>query len=68
MTTTTRVDQYAALFDQDKGLATTWVECKFDGNREAHDRLVITYSPLVRYVVSRMNITCLLYTSPSPRD
>lgn len=57
VTTASLVEKYSALFDQDKGLATTWVECKIDGDREAHDRLVITYSPLVRYVVSRMNIT-----------
>lgn len=57
VTTTSLIKQYAPLFDHDTGLAGTWVECKMEGSKDAHDRLVITYSPLVRYVVSRMNIT-----------
>jgi RNA polymerase sigma factor for flagellar operon FliA len=50
------VDRYAGIFDEDRELAATWVACKTQGDHEAHNRLVVSYAPLVRYVVSRMNI------------
>jgi RNA polymerase sigma factor for flagellar operon FliA len=53
---TTLVDKYSRIFDDDRDLASTWIACKTDGDHGAHDRLVVSYSPLVRYVVSRMNI------------
>ena len=51
------VDRYCALFDDDRELTGRWVACKVHDDAEARSSLVVTYSPLVRYVVSRMNIT-----------
>lgn len=51
------VDRYSPLFDDDRDLAGLWVACKVHGDAEARSALVVTYSPLVRYVVSRMNVT-----------
>jgi RNA polymerase sigma factor for flagellar operon FliA len=47
--------RYVPIFDGDVDLAATWVAAKFDHDHDAHDQLVVTYAPLVRYVVSRMN-------------
>jgi RNA polymerase sigma factor for flagellar operon FliA len=52
-----RVDHYAPIFDDDDVLAACWVAYKLDGSHEARNELILTYSPLVRYVVSRLNIT-----------
>lgn len=51
------VDRYSPLFDDDRELAGLWVACKMHGDPEARSALVVTYTPLVRYVVSRMNVT-----------
>jgi RNA polymerase sigma factor for flagellar operon FliA len=52
-----RVSHYAPIFDDDAGLAATWIAFTLDGSQEAKSELIITYSPLVRYVVSRLNVT-----------
>ena len=49
-------DRYAPIFDGDRDLAAQWVACKVHGDRSAASDLVVTYAPLVRYVVSRMTI------------
>jgi RNA polymerase sigma factor for flagellar operon FliA len=51
------VDRYTLIFDNDRVLTQTWVACKRHGDAEARAVLVTTYLPLVRYVVSRMNLT-----------
>ena len=51
------IDRYCPQFDDDRELAGLWVACKFHDDAEARSSLVVTYSPLVRYVVSRMNVT-----------
>lgn len=51
------VNRYAPLFDDDVELAATWVACKAHADADARATLVVTYSPLVRYVVSRMNVS-----------
>lgn len=51
------VDQYASLFDADRELAALWVGARLHGDLAAREHLVLTYGPLVRYVVSRLNIT-----------
>lgn len=51
------VDHYAPLFDDDRELAATWVAAKVQDSATARTALASTYVPLVRYVVSRMNIT-----------
>jgi RNA polymerase sigma factor for flagellar operon FliA len=51
------VNRYLPLFDDDPDLAALWVAAKVAGDPEARSALVVTYSPLVRYVVSRMNVT-----------
>lgn len=51
------VDRYSPLFDDDRDLAGLWVACKVHADADARSSLVVTYSPLVRYVVSRMNVT-----------
>ena len=51
------VDRYCPLFDDDRDLAGLWVACKIHDDVDARASLVVTYSPLVRYVVSRMNVT-----------
>lgn len=51
------IDRYRPLFDDDRDLAGLWVACKVHDDHEARSALVVTYSPLVRYVVSRMNVT-----------
>ena len=35
---------------------------------QAHDTLVILKNSLAKAAVSAQDLTCLLYTSPSPRD
>ena len=51
------IRHYAPIFDDDHDLAGIWVAYKFDADDAARTRLVVTYTPLVRYVVSRMNVT-----------
>jgi RNA polymerase sigma factor for flagellar operon FliA len=51
----TLAEHHARIFDGDLELTATWIESK-GGDRDAHDRLVVCYDPLVRYVVSRMSI------------
>ncbi|MBK9740438.1 MAG: FliA/WhiG family RNA polymerase sigma factor [Actinobacteria bacterium] len=51
------VTHYAPIFDDDRELATTWVAAKLDQDAMAVQSLVVTYTPLVRYVVSRMNVS-----------
>lgn len=51
------VDYYAPLFDDDRELTATWVAASIRGDAQARTHLASTYVPLVRYVVSRMNIT-----------
>lgn len=51
------VDRYSPLFDDDRDLTGLWVACKVHDDDAARSSLVVTYSPLVRYVVSRMNVT-----------
>jgi RNA polymerase sigma factor FliA len=50
------VDQYVSLFDGDRELAALWVGARLYGDLEAREHLVLTYGPLVRYVVSRLNV------------
>jgi RNA polymerase sigma factor (sigma-70 family) len=52
-----RISHYAPIFDDDADLAATWVAFKFDHVEEAKGELILTYTPLVRYVVSRLNVT-----------
>ncbi len=51
-----RAAHYAPIFDDDGELAALWVSYKFDAEQQSHSRLIETYSPLVRYVVSRLNL------------
>jgi RNA polymerase sigma factor FliA len=51
------VEHYAAIFDDDRELAQAWVSARIRDDPEARSQLVVTYSPLVRYVVSRMNVS-----------
>jgi RNA polymerase sigma factor FliA len=51
------VSRYLPLFDDDPDLAALWVAARIADDPAARSALVITYSPLVRYVVSRMNVT-----------
>ena len=51
------VARYAPLFDGDHELAALWVRLKHEGDPRARATLATTYVPLVRYVVSRMNVT-----------
>jgi RNA polymerase sigma factor FliA len=51
------INRYLPLFDDDPDLARLWVAAKAGDDPEARSALVVTYSPLVRYVVSRMNVT-----------
>ncbi len=51
------VARYTPLFDGDAGLAALWVTAKHDDDRAAQAELVGGYGPLVRYMLSRMNIT-----------
>jgi RNA polymerase sigma factor for flagellar operon FliA len=51
------VDRYLPLFDGDRPLAALWVAARRHDDASAREQLVITYGPLVRYVVSRMNVT-----------
>ena len=48
---------YAPLFDGDLDLAALWVRLKSNDDADARATLATTYIPLVRYVVSRMNVT-----------
>jgi RNA polymerase sigma factor for flagellar operon FliA len=50
------VSHYAPIFDDDTELAATWVAAKLQHDVVAAQNLVVTYTPLVRYVVSRMNV------------
>jgi RNA polymerase sigma factor for flagellar operon FliA len=50
------IEHHAAIFDGDLDLAATWLDYKTNDSTQAHNRLVETYAPLVRYVVSRMSI------------
>jgi RNA polymerase sigma factor for flagellar operon FliA len=52
-----RIDRYAHLFDGDRELTALWIAGCLDDDAEARAELASTYVPLVRYVVSRMNIT-----------
>jgi RNA polymerase sigma factor for flagellar operon FliA len=51
------VAHYAPIFDDDRELAATWVAARIRDDASARAMLAATYVPLVRYVVSRMNIT-----------
>ncbi len=57
LTSAELVDRYVPIFDDDRELAAVWVAARMLGNVAARQQLVITYGPLVRYVVSRLNIT-----------
>ena len=35
-----------------------WRRCKEDGDERARERLVVAYSPLVKYVAGRMASAC----------
>ncbi|MBI1350180.1 MAG: FliA/WhiG family RNA polymerase sigma factor [Actinomycetales bacterium] len=48
---------YAPLFDGDRELAGLWVGLKHHADPSARATLATYYVPLVRYVVSRMNLT-----------
>ncbi|MCX6433770.1 MAG: FliA/WhiG family RNA polymerase sigma factor, partial [Actinobacteria bacterium] len=50
------VAHYAPIFDDDRELAATWVAARIHDDAEARSALAATYIPLVRYVVSRMNL------------
>ncbi len=50
------MSHYAPLFDDDTELAATWVAAKLHDDPQARASLAATYIPLVRYVVSRLNI------------
>lgn len=50
------VAHYAPIFDDDRELAAAWVAARKRDDASARSALVSTYIPLVRYVVSRMNI------------
>jgi RNA polymerase sigma factor for flagellar operon FliA len=52
-----RVAHYAPIFDDDAELASTWIAYKLDHVEQAKGDLILTYTPLVRYVVSRLNVT-----------
>jgi RNA polymerase sigma factor for flagellar operon FliA len=52
-----RVAHYAPIFDDDVELASTWIAYKLDHVEQAKGDLILTYTPLVRYVVSRLNVT-----------
>lgn len=51
------VHRYLPQFDDDPDLTRLWIAAKVGDDPEARSALVVTYSPLVRYVVSRMNVT-----------
>ena len=61
-----------------ESVAELWDTYHADPTRRARDRLILHYSPLVKYVAGRVAVglpqnveqsdLCLLYTSPSPRD
>lgn len=51
------VAHYAPIFDDDRELAAIWVAARIHDDAVARSTLAATYVPLVRYVVSRMNIT-----------
>ena len=51
------IDRYAPLFDDDRELTGLWVRAKVGDDAAARAQLADTYVPLVRYVVSRMNLT-----------
>lgn len=51
------IAHYAPLFDDDRDLTGLWVRAKIDDDADARAQLADTYVPLVRYVVSRMNLT-----------
>jgi RNA polymerase sigma factor FliA len=51
------VAHYTPIFDDDLELTATWVAAKLDHDQSAVQSLVVTYTPLVRYVVSRMNVS-----------
>jgi RNA polymerase sigma factor FliA len=51
------IAHYAPIFDDDVELAGTWVAARVRDRPEARALLASTYLPLVRYVVSRMNIS-----------
>ncbi|MEI6362932.1 MAG: FliA/WhiG family RNA polymerase sigma factor [Actinomycetes bacterium] len=51
-----RIGHYSPIFDDDPGLAATWIALKLDHEAQARDELIVTYTPLVRYVVSRLNV------------
>ena len=52
-----RLAHYAPIFDDDAELAATWIALKLDHLDAARGELILTYTPLVRYVVSRLNVT-----------
>jgi RNA polymerase sigma factor for flagellar operon FliA len=47
---------YAPIFDDDRELAATWVAARIRDDAGARAALASLYIPLVRYVVSRMNV------------
>jgi RNA polymerase sigma factor for flagellar operon FliA len=51
------IAHYSPLFDDDGELTATWVAAKVHDSGAARAELAALYVPLVRYVVSRMNIT-----------
>ena len=52
-----RIEHYAPIFDDDVDVAGMWVAYKFDASSQARSDLIVTYTPLVRYVVSRLNVS-----------
>jgi RNA polymerase sigma factor for flagellar operon FliA len=57
LTSADLIDRYVPIFDDDRELAAVWVAATVLRSTEARDVLVTTYLPLVRYVVSRLNVT-----------
>ena len=51
------IAHYAPLFDDDRDLTSLWVRAKIEDDAQARAMLADTYVPLVRYVVSRLNLS-----------
>lgn len=51
------LDRYQPIFDNDRELAAVWVAALIEHDHDARDLLVVLYTPLVRYVVARLNIS-----------
>ena len=50
-----------ARLDEDK-VRELWERYKYQGDRAARDRLILAYSPLVKYVAGRMGNNPVSYT------